>query len=397
MILARYFMLATLIVVSLNTKAQTINDLVRQIVVNNPDLQNRALSITADKLDADDANALANPEVGFSRVWGKDGVGNKLQLDISQSFDWPGAYRSRSLANDAAEAAALQRFAADRLDVAQSAKQALVELVYLRKQRQVLDEMVSSMKHLNDVIDRSLEKGHITILDQKKTRFESYKLESQLATVDAREQEVTAQLQSMAGGAALVLNGVQEYPLERLLSREEYLELAANADPAVAAGNLAAKQSELSAKAAGQGRFPTFTVGYEHLTEIGDRFNGFTLGMTLPFFENRHARKAQLLRKEAAERAVEQTLADNRADINSKYSSLAIWKDRMDQYRDVFGDNSYPALLRKSYEGGEINVIDYINESNYYLDNTLNYLETEYNYYLILSDINKYTLLEYLN
>lgn len=390
-------MLASLIVVSMNTGAQTINDLVRQIVVNNPDLQNRALSISADKLEADDANALANPEVGFTRVWGKEGVGNKMQLDISQSFDWPGAYRARAHANDAAQSAALQQFTADRLEVAQNAKRTLVELVYLRKQRGLLDEMINSMHRLNDVLDKSLEKGHITILDMKKTRFEAYNYESQRAAVDAREQEVVALLISMSGGADLVLSEVSEYPIERLLSRDEYLDIATNADPAVAAANLAVRQSELSAKAAVQSRFPKFTVGYEHQNEIGDRFNGFTLGMSLPFFENRHAKNAQLLRKEAAERAVEQKLADNYADINSKYSTLEVWRGRMDRYREIFGDNSYPSLLKKSYDGGEISVIDYIKETNYYLENTMSYLETEYNYYLTLSDINKYTLLDYLN
>lgn len=320
-----------------------------------------------------------------------------MQLDISQSFDWPGAYRARAHANDAAQSAALQQFTADRLEVAQNAKRTLVELVYLRKQRGLLDEMINSMHRLNDVLDKSLEKGHITILDMKKTRFEAYNYESQRAAVDAREQEVVALLISMSGGADLVLSEVSEYPIERLLSRDEYLDIATNADPAVAAANLAVRQSELSAKAAVQSRFPKFTVGYEHQNEIGDRFNGFTLGMSLPFFENRHAKNAQLLRKEAAERAVEQKLADNYADINSKYSTLEVWRGRMDRYREIFGDNSYPSLLKKSYDGGEISVIDYIKETNYYLENTMSYLETEYNYYLTLSDINKYTLLDYLN
>ncbi len=390
-------MIAALIAAAGVARAQNIDELVLQIVANSPELQKRAVNITADKYEAKDANSLSNPEVELSRVWGKDGVGNKLSLDVSQSFDWPGAYRSRSRANAMGEAAALQQLRADKLTLAQNAKQLLIELVYLRKQQQVLTDLAVNMRLLTDANAKNLEKGGITILDDKKAKLETYKLESQIAGVASREQEVVEQLISMAGGVHLSMEQVREYPLEALLSLQQYQDMAAEADPAVAAGNLSVRQSELSAKAATMSRLPSFTVGYEHESEMGDRFNGFTVGMTLPFFENRHARAAQKLRREAAEKMVEQTLADNSAEINAKYAAMSVWKGQIDMYRTLFGDNSYLALLKKAYDGGELNIIEYITEVGYYHENAMTYLELEYNYNSALCDLNKYNLLEYVN
>ncbi len=393
----RYLILAAVIGVFANVRAQSIDELVRQIVANNPDLQNREISIAADKYEAADANSLANPEVELARVWGRDGIGNKLQLDVSQGFDWPGAYRARSKANALGEAAALQQFVADRLDVAVEAKQSLVELVYLRKQQRLLADMLSGMRQLEGAMSSSLEKGNVTILDEKKTKFETYKLESDLAAINMRELEVRATLQALAGGCSLSLDGVGEYPIERLAGLDEYKDMAMKMDPAVAAATMAAEHSELSAKAARLERFPSFSVGYQHQAEMGDRFNGFTVGMTLPFFEKRKSAKAEFLRRDAAEKTMEQAVANNNADIEAQYSSLSILKERIDRYRALFGDKSYLSLLKKAFDGGEVSVIDYIIESNYYLENSMEYLEMEYDYYVALCRLNKYNMLEHIN
>ncbi len=60
---------------------------ISEILANNPDLKTRRLEIEQARLEASDANALSDPEVGVTHVWGSDGIGNKLEVDVRQSFD----------------------------------------------------------------------------------------------------------------------------------------------------------------------------------------------------------------------------------------------------------------------------------------------------------------------
>ncbi len=373
--------------------AQSPIDTVLDVILdNNGDLQAQQALLAAQRGDDTDANSLSNPEVEFTRVWGKDGIGNKLQLDISQSFDWPGLYRARSQAARQGQAAIEQSMLNDRLELALQAKALLVELVYVRKQLALTDTLVSNLERMKNSIAKSLDQGEITVLDERKSAYELFKYQNQVANLRTREAEVCAELSAMSQ-VPLELNQIQEYPLEELLSQEEYL-AQVQRDPSLKSQLMMVEQEGMNARAARMSRFPSFSLGYEHQAEMGDRFNGFTAGMTLPFFENRKARQSALYRRDASQRSAQMLLAQRVADTNGKLASLSILGDQMKQFRSVFGDNLYLRYLDMAFSAGQLNVLEYISELHYFKEQTFTYLETEYNYYSVLISLNRYNLLK---
>lgn len=369
-----------------------IDTVIKEIIENNSELRAKEQELSAMRCDDTDANSLANPEVEFTRVWGKDGIGNKLQLDISQSFDWPGLYRARRLAARQGQSAAEMAIEGDRLELAMNVKELLVELVYVRKQLALIQGILDNIALMQQSIALSLEQGQITVLDERKAAYEAFKYENQAAGYKARDQEISTELQALSN-AKLDLSQVQDYPLEPLLTNEEYL-TQLDCDPALQSQAMTVAQEELNAKAARQSRFPSFSLGYEHQAEMGDRFNGVTASMTLPFFENRKARQAALLRRDAADLSSQQLKAEQTAEINGKYESLKLCGEQMQAFRQVFGDNRYISYLDKAYQAGELTVLDYINEVHYYQEQTLTYLEIEHSYFQALGWLNRYELLK---
>jgi len=373
--------------------AQDINITVRTIVKNNIELKSQRTELSAQRNEDADANALENPEVGFSRVWGHHGVGNKWDLNVSQSFDWPGLYHTRSKAADMALSAGEMALAASELDIAMQAKSLLLELVYVRKCIDIDNVLMQNVAEMQTAGDKAYEHGYITILDQRKLQIQRYKMESEIAAYASREAEIIAALQGLCPDTQLQLDEIDAYPIEPLLPKEEYMEQVASIDPLLLSQQLTAEKESLNAKAASQSRLPSFSVGFQHLNELGDDFTGFSVGISLPFFQNRKARGTAMLRQDQAEASARSLLARTQTEISSKMQSMEIWRQGVENYNKVFGDNTYLTLLKKALDGGEISIIEYLNETNYFHETTLVFLESEYNYNTSLAWLNRYSLL----
>lgn len=361
---------------------------VRRILDNNIQLKASSALTTAQTLDHSDSNALPNPEVGFSHLWGDNNAGNKLQLDINQSFEWPGLYAARRRAAISATAAANAETAGMALDLRIKAETLLNELVYVRQQLAATRELEASYAKLSEAMDKGLRGGEITVLDHRKMQIESYKLDNTITTLRMREQQLTSELQALSQ-VTLDLDGIDAYPPRRLSNPDEYLSNVSK-DPEILIQESYASMEEDNARVAAMSRYPAFTVGYQHQTEMGERFNGITLGMTLPFFQHRNARKSALIRKDAAEQSA-RAISDSKADeVRGLIRELEIARKNITDYDRVFGDNQYLPLLLKAYEGGQIDVIGYISEVRYYMEATQSKLEADYNYNMLLTNLTRY-------
>lgn len=378
---------------SASLHAQTsFNEVIDRILDNNSELKSQIVLIEAQRLDDADANSLADPEVSVSRVWGRHGIGNKLQLDVAQEIQWPGIYAERNKAAAFTATAGTVAYQAARTALKTQVTQTLLELVYVRQQMNTVRRLADNIAKLNDAIDKGVKGGELTIIDKKKAEMESYGITNSLNTLCSREKQIIANLQGMTS-ANLNLSDISAYPVQPVHSLEEYKTMA-EISPAVAEQLAIVDQETQNAKVAHMSRFPTFTVGYQHQAEMGDRFNGFTFGMNLPVFQGRHARKAALERKNAAQLTGQSIIERQNGEIDALYSELLINKKQIEDYDRVFGDNKYLEYVLKAYEGGQISVLEYITEVQYYNELTQTRLDSEYNYHTALSSLNQYIIAE---
>jgi len=392
------FPILALLAVS-NVMAQTVGSdgdftyVVRTILTNNPELKSMSESLRAERLEATDANSLANPEIGVSRLWGNNGAGNKFEIEVSQSFDWPGLYRARSQAAKAGVSASQMLLMSRRLDIALDVRQKLNELVYLNKKWNLLKRIKENTDSVQAQTEKAYRGGELTILDSKKMQIEQFNINNEIAELDGEIFRLKAEIQALCPDVELDLTGFNAYSVEPKLSTDDYLAQIEALDPVISAGRLSAEHEELNAKAASRQRLPGFSVGYIYQKEIGDVFNGFSVSMSLPFFQNRKARTAALSRAESARISNESAIAARRADVISTLRDMELLQRQIDEYNRIFGDNTYLPLLLMAYKGGQINVIDYLSEVNYFFSITKDYLDCQYKYNQSLSSLNRYNLL----
>lgn len=153
------------------------------------------------------------------------------------------------------------------------------------------------------------------------------------------------------------------------------------------------KEMEISKKQEKLNRamsLPKLQTGFMSEKIIGEQFQGITIGLSIPLWENKNTVKFA----KANTIALESIITDNKIQLNNYLKSLhtkAIsLKQNADDYRLnlCLFDNS--ELLKKALDKGEITLIDYILELSIYYESVNKLLELERGLNKTLAELNQY-------
>lgn len=336
-------------------------------------------------------NSLEGPEIEFEHLWAAASSDTKWNIGLTQEFSIPGLYRARSQAADSrAEASAMVLFGI-KADKALSAKLAMLDVINAHARRRLYTTIGNNLSRIADLTQRQFDNGNATILSLRKMQLAVLDNESAIATIDT---DIKALLSTLAGAGVLVPESEtglwDAYPIQAFdkedTATDTYLRSLAEATER--AGRAESKAVRMQA-------WPTLAVGYRHAFEEGRHFNGIAVGLRLPSFSQSKRRKAAELEARAASLNVAaaglQTVTEDcalKANAEKLGSEIA-------RYRNLLGDDSYLQLLAKAYDGGELNVIDYLQEINLYAESRLNYLDLLYRYNLTLARLNRYRSMDF--
>ncbi len=374
-----------------NADSGVYDSIISQITSNNLSLKAERASLESRGLEIKAANNLPDPELGFEHQWGEGALGNKWNITVSQSFDWPGAYRARSQASRQAENAFAMLYKSKENDLKLNARRLLIDISYCLQRRKLTETVNANVARLNELISTAYEHGQATILDLSKIKLQLAESKTALETIDSELASLRADLIALNGNQAVSTDGLEAYDSDRLLSEDRYLEAIDCGDITAASLKAESDYQHAGAQVARLGAYPGFSLGYVHNVELGEKFNGFSVSVTLPFFSNRHKSRSALLAAEAAEIAVTDYHMSAQTRIVTDFETAKRLEKRIDAYDAIFAnDVDYLTLLKKSYDGGQITVLDYLLEINYFTEARLNYLSLCHDYRLRLADLNRY-------
>lgn len=363
--------------------AQTHEPIISEIITNNPTLAADKASQRAEVISRVAENRLEATEVGFGYKWpDRKGEAFKLDLEITQAFDWPGAYGARRRAARRAEAATGARIRATERGLELEARTRLLELVDANRRCAMLGRIVANLDSLHETMHGMLEAGAITELDHRKVALEEVAMKQQLAEAESSRAQTLTAIAALNGGSLPAgVAELDEYPAEELLPLESYLTGAA---PEVEAYRAEAETKVLDAKAERMALYPGFSIGYAFAREEFINFHGFTLGLRLPGYSAKPKADAARWEARALELQAEQAEQQRRADITADHSAAQIKQKLLEDYRYAFGSD-YTRLLRRSLDGGQISYIEYFSELNFYLAARLDYLSQALAYHTLLA------------
>lgn len=373
--------------VTLNAQ-NNINPVLSQVEENNTTLKALREQAEADKLQNKTGIFLDDPEVGFNYLWGNpSNVGNRTDFSVTQTFDIPTITGMKSRLANGRNNLVEWQYKADRMNILLEAKQYCVELVYYNS---LLRELYLRLEHAQTIAkgykDR-MDRGDVSILEYNKVNLNLSTIQGEISRMEVERDALLAQLKRLNGGIDVVFNDADYGSRELPLNFNEWYAQAEDKNPVLAYVRNEIEVSQKQVSLSKAMNLPKFTAGYMSEKVVGQRYQGVSLGISIPLWSN----KNQVKQAKAAVAAAQSREADTKQQFYSQlqiqYSKAMGLKTTADKYRRSLVNVNNTILLKKALDAGEISLLDYMVEMGLYYDNVNQTLAAERDYQLAFAEL----------
>lgn len=375
-----------------NIEANNIDYVLQQIKLNNTQLKALNAEIEAQTADIKSSNNLSDPTIDGAYLFGVGSIGDKWELGVSQEFDWPGIYSARGKVNKARIEALAQSYAQKQIQIFSEARNICLEIICLNRRIKFENNILANLDSLYDKSLKGLEYGEISILDTNKLKIERLGVTQSIAGNKALLQAKIKQLEGLNGNIPLNdVASLSDYPEQQLHSLDEYLSQMKASDPQLRQISSEIEASNKQVSVTRMQNFPKFSLGYRHVNEIGDHFNGVGVGLSIPVFENRGKNKAAKAQAIASQLSFDDVISTRTAEITASHQKAVAVRQQLDGYRDALLKCNNIEILDKALYGGQISLINYLLELRYFIEAQNALIDLEFEYNTLITDLNKYS------
>ena len=186
---------------------KSIDSLLVQIEQNNTTLAAIRKSVDAEKMGNKTGLSLQNPEFEFHYLWGNpSAIGNRTDIEVSQSLDFPTAYVYRNQLADLKNEQAELEYKRQRLDIFLQVRILCAELTYQNALHAEYQTRYENARQLARSVKTKAENGEANILDENKAKVTLLNTEAGLKHIEIERQALLQQLATLNGGIPVDYN-----------------------------------------------------------------------------------------------------------------------------------------------------------------------------------------------
>lgn len=364
----------------------------REIERNSTSLAAMTRRTEAQKIGNRTGLAPENPEVELGYLPGIHG-GARKDIGISQSFDFPTLYSRRGKLADAQNLSADWQLRSQRMELLLTAEQYCIELVYNNALAALYSRQVDNARDIAEAYNRKLSLGEATRIECNKAALNLTNLENDLKSVNLEINRLKSELKLLNGGQAVEIadtaySSVMSLPLD-------FDGWVAEAEAANPDFGYLRQEVEVAKRGVGVSKamgLPKLSVGYAGEFTPDEGYQGVKIGVSIPLWENRN--RVKHARAEVA--AAEQTIDDARLRYINRQTFLfeqaKELKGSVARYEEVFFRNSNDELLFKAFKGGELSLLDYLLELEYYFSSYEKLMKTRRDLRMAMAELYAYKL-----
>ena len=340
--------LAAALVLS-SAQAITIDDVLTQVKQNNTQLKAAGARLDADQKSLKSSNNLPDPEVGGAYLFGKGPLDDKWEIGISQQVEWPGVYSARSNAADAFINALQHGYSAEQLEVLNQARSLCIDIVGYNNLIQFNQGVLDNLNRLFNTYNKALAHGEVSIIDVNKLKIERLLMQQKIDEATSLRTAAVEQLKGINGGIDIAgAESLSTYAPLPLLPLEQHLTQARSSSPLLAKQNALVAAQSKNATATARQSLPSLSLGYRHVCEMGDHFNGISMGVSLPVFSNRGKKSAARASVFAAEMDASFTKNALESNIATCHQRATALKNQIGVYDNALSSTDNIAVLNKA-------------------------------------------------
>lgn len=372
---------------------KNIGELLNEIEQNNTELKGYQSFIESQQLENKSANNLPDPQLlGYYLPFGDNATGNYSEYQISQSFEFPTVYGSRSKWNDLKSIQLQTSYAKKRQEVLLESKSVLVELVFLKKQKAVETERRTQSKQVFDQIQELYDKEQVGILDLNKAKIAWIQEQFVVQKIESEIQIVLSKLRTLNGGNAIdgFTAGI-DLPIEVVAVETLWQEKLAN-DPSLQSLKAAETSSLQKIKLEKNKVLPNVALGYNYQGVSGSNYSGFYGGVSIPLWSSKNKVKAAEANFEYQQSNTQVVTTSLYNQFQETYNRYELMLEKFNEYQTTMSNLNSEQLLFKAYMLGEYSFMDYYVELQFYRNASDKMLQMEKELQMLQAQLLKHQL-----
>jgi outer membrane protein TolC len=354
------------------TAPTNIDDVLIAVEQNNTTLKALKEEVEAQKLENKTGIYLPNPEVEFNYLWGNPGnIGNRNDINVRQTFDFPTVTGMKRKMSDKRNGLLELQYRAERLDVLLKARLYCLDLIYYNALRQELEQRLEHAATLAEGYKNRLDNGDANILEYNKAKLNLSMVKGEILNVETERQSILAELKRLNGGIAVSL---ADSGYRNVVVPANFADWFAEAEQQNPMLEYVRQEVEIAKSQIALNKaalWPNISAGFMREKVVGEAYQGISVGISIPLWEN----KNRVKQAKAALKATESKQIDSRLQfyeyLENLYERTKGLQATADEYERSLSSLNSTALLKKALDAGEISLLDYIVEIGLYY-NTVN-------------------------
>ena len=384
-----YISVAVLCLCGNTTMAQgDYTSVLKEIESNNIELKALRASLEAQQIENTSANNLENPSVDGSYSWSNIAqMGQKKTLSVTQPFDFPTVYIQRGKLIDIENNNLQHHYRTERQNVLLAAKKICIDITYYNALADMYAQRLQNAQSIADNYRKKMEIGDANILEVNKAELNLASVQSEHDKIVAERTSLLTTLAQMNGGKAINVteNNFSHNTLPA--SFEEWYKQVESKNPALqhTEGLLLADKQRL--KVTQNQWLPQINIGYVNETVAEESFQGIALGLSLPLWNNHNKVKQSKVKVEEAELQLSNTRNSFYNDMKNLYLLSATLIQNADKLNSTLSKHNSEKLLQKALDAGEISLLEYLLEINFFQDAAINALAAQRDAKIALAEL----------
>lgn len=345
--------------------AQDFSSILKSIEANSTRLESARIKGKAENLDSKDLYTLEDPEVGFDYLFGAEGIGHRIGFEVSQGFDFPTVIsQKRKMAKEMQRVSEL-KYLSERQQLLLNARKLCIQVVYCNAIMDHLDEDLEETTAMSKAYETLFDKGEATAIDRNKAHQAFLFFKTEYDEFLAMRENLLNELKCLNGGNAVEISDTAFVfsPLSNDFDGWLAQNIGLHPELQLAEGELQAEKQSL--KVAKGSRIPGFKIGYTGEFTREEKYQGPTIGLSLPLWGSGRKVKVAKLHVEAAEKSLEDTRLHLTTQLRGVYREALQLQDTYLRYRKHLTECDNSELLKKSLDSGQITLLQYLQERQF--------------------------------
>ncbi len=360
---------------------------------NNTTLSLMREAMKADKLANKTDIFLPDPEVGFNYLWGSLSVmGKRQDFSLSQTIDVPTVSGVKNRVADRKNDLLEWQYMADRMNIMLEAKLYLIDLIYYNSLLKELSVRKERAEAMVDGLKRRFDSGDANLPEYNNSCLELSKVCAEIQQAETEKKALLAQLCRLNGGVSLSFDSCRFEEAGLSENFDEWFQVAQEKNPVLAYVRGEVELSKQQLLLSKQQNLPSFSVGYMSEKTPGERYQGVSVGLSVPLWNSRNKIKQAKASLIAAEARKHDAAVQFYGQLSVLYQRVAGLQQAAETYRRSLEKNDNSHLLKKALDAGQLSVSDYLLQTAIYYDSVDKALSAERDFQKAFAELTAFEL-----